>query len=160
MAARKTPVVTQPVTLRLPKGVARPSTCGAHFATFGDVSGSAEGCKRLPRHHGDHVEAKPRGLMTKAQRQAARVTKVAVPKGQLVTIGGTKYRAIIAADGSVSLTPVTTKSPEAPEASPVTKVRQIAPSKRGSRRRVAAPAKVTKPGRGAHMSGQPSARLA
>lgn len=113
-----TPVVT---STRLPKGAARPSSCGAYFTTFGGANGSAEGCKRLPRHHGDHVTAKPVGLLTSKQREALRAAKVAAKpkaqpkpkasvKGSKVVTGptGTKFRISFGKDGEAIVTPVRT----------------------------------------------------
>jgi hypothetical protein len=153
---------------------AKPATCGeAHtvlVTSYGEAVAdriAASGCRRLPRHEmtvlKGHKADKPRGLMTPAERRrmADRVTKpkAAVIASKVVTVGGTKFR--VFANGKV--TPV--EAPSADAATPVTrrpggrpKVRRVPIAE--SPRRVAAPRTVTKRGRGAHQSGQPSARLA
>jgi hypothetical protein len=111
--------------ITLPKGAARPTSCGDLFRINGDklvvfmktVAGApvsrdyaaAEGCTRLASHSGDHkVGSKPRGLMTPAQRRAAATKRTASKRpakvaSKIVTVGGTKFR--VFANGKVE--PVT-----------------------------------------------------
>lgn len=122
---------TTTVTHKLPKGAVRPTTCGKLFELFADKAISEAGCKRLPRHHGEHSSAKPRGLMTAAQR-AARVTKPKASKlpTKVVTIGGTKFLVTLKANGEAVLTKVTvaeTAEPAVEPAKPATRVRTRRP---------------------------------
>jgi hypothetical protein len=134
-------------------------SCGGLWAVTADKAIAAEGCKRLPRHHGDHVTSKPRGLMTTAERLAASKRRIAAKvapnaRGKVVSRAGTKYRQTIGENGVITLTPVVAVTPVA------AKVTVLAPSKKGNRRRVAAPIRVTRRPKTAHPSGRPSAHLA
>lgn len=87
-----------PVRIKLADlGGVRPTSCGQLFELKADANVAAEGCKRLPRHHGVHkADRKPRGLMTPAERRridGKRVTKAASKVAtRIVTIARTKFR--------------------------------------------------------------------
>jgi hypothetical protein len=157
MAARKiaTPAVTSTEVTHL-LATAKPSSCGAAHAVlvtkYGEAvadSYAASGCKRLPRHSvsagkGHVVGAKPRGLMTAAERKhASLVTKgPKAPKApsKVVTLGGTKFLVTLGRDGSAVLTKVV-------EAHPVVAPKVVELPMAESPRQVAAPAKVTRTSR-------------
>jgi hypothetical protein len=170
MAARTAKVPTvSPADVTHTLASAKPATCGAAFTTlvtaFGEkVAGqfAAADCRRLPRHHDGHkVGAKPRGLMTAAEKRAAsaRLTKAAaskrIPQFATVTLKGQKFLVPLDKAGS----PVFAKA-EPVVAEHVTKTASVKVLKPAvEKRRVAAPAKVTHRTRSV-TSGAPSARLA
>ncbi len=129
----------------------------------GPVDGVADGqtCKRLVAHHGEH-----RAFVTgngvrkpKARKVASRSTKraVKVAGSRLVTVAGVQYRVSVTSEGLPVITPVTASKAKAKKAAPAVKVLPMAV--KASRRRVAAPSKVTKRSRSV-TSGKPSSRLA
>jgi hypothetical protein len=180
--------IVEPTTLDVTHtlGSAKPTTCGKAFTiltgAYSEAVASkfaADGCQRLPRHNVDEhkghvVGSKPRGLMSPAQRKAAASKRtaavVAKPKASKIVLNRVVagFRVVVREDGTVTSTAVEPKAPAAKVAAnrparstprpKAGKVKTVRPVK--ADRVVAAPAPVTKRGRGAHGSGRPSARLA
>ncbi len=148
MARSKTPatpaVTSTDVTHLL--ATAKPSSCGEAHAALVTRYGEAvadrfatSGCKRLPRHSvteaKGHVSAKPRGLMTSAERKRASLVtsrpKAAEVASKVVTVGGAKVR--VFADGRTEVV-----TPAAPKELVIREVAEVV-----TERVVAAPVKAT-----------------
>lgn len=72
-------------TAQQPKAAKRPTTCGQMFAV--DPTLGSEGCKRLPRHGGEHRAYLTLAAARRAEKAvvARKATKKAAPKGRKAT---------------------------------------------------------------------------
>ena len=81
-----------------------------HDVTFcGEAVEGGRTCHRLTAHKGDHAAfARGNGVVAPKPRKVTKpkASKAVKAVGQLVTIGGTKFRAVIGKDGEVTLTRV------------------------------------------------------